>query len=99
MSLAGCQIKPIDVNSHLQKSLKVFDKKSADQIWSKKDRGWKVPCLMPIRVKLSSEMNDKLKLQAENRKYYPTRLYLVYEILGFLYFIKIIYLVLCFVWE
>ena len=36
MSLAGCQINPIDVNFHLQKS---FDKNSADKIWSKKDKG------------------------------------------------------------
>ena len=41
MSLAGCQINPIDVNFH-----------SADKVWSKNDRGWKVPCLMPIRVKV-----------------------------------------------
>ena len=27
--LAGCQIKPIDVNFHLQKSLEIFDKNSA----------------------------------------------------------------------
>ena len=26
MSLAGCQINPIDVNFHLQKSLEIFDK-------------------------------------------------------------------------
>ena len=39
MSLAGCQINPIDVNFHLQKSLEIFDKKSADKIWSKKDKG------------------------------------------------------------
>ena len=51
MSLSGCQINPIDVNFHLQKSLEIFDKNSADKIWSKKDRGWKVPSLMPIRVK------------------------------------------------
>ena len=51
MSLAGCQINPIDVNFHLQKSLEIFDKDSADKIWSKKDKGWKVPSLMPIRVK------------------------------------------------
>ena len=25
-------------------------KKSAEKIWSKKEKGWKVPCLMPIRV-------------------------------------------------
>ena len=35
MSLAGCQINPIDV----QKSLEIFDKNSADKIWSKKDKG------------------------------------------------------------
>ena len=34
MSFAGCQINPIDVNFHLQKSLEIFDK-----IWSKKDKG------------------------------------------------------------
>ena len=39
MSLAGCQINLIDVNFHLQKSLEIFDKKSADKIWSKKDKG------------------------------------------------------------
>jgi hypothetical protein len=36
MSLAPCQINPIDVNFHIQK---VFEKKSADKIWSKKDKG------------------------------------------------------------
>ena len=39
MSLAGCQINTIDVNFHLQKSLEIFDKKSADKICSKKDNG------------------------------------------------------------
>ena len=39
MSLAGCQINPIDVNFHLQKSLKTFDKNSADKTWYKKDKG------------------------------------------------------------
>ena len=29
MSLAGCQINPIDVNFYLQKSLEIFDKNSA----------------------------------------------------------------------
>ena len=37
MSLAGCQIKPIDANFTLQKSLEIFDKNSADKNWSKKD--------------------------------------------------------------
>ena len=34
MSLAGCQINPIDVNFHLQKNVEIFDKNSADKIWS-----------------------------------------------------------------
>ena len=38
MSFSGCQINPIDVNFHPQKSLEIFDKKSADKIWSKKDK-------------------------------------------------------------
>ena len=38
MSLAGSQINPIDVNFHLQKSLEIFDKKSADKIWSKQEK-------------------------------------------------------------
>ena len=42
MSLAGCQINPIDVNFHLQNSLEIFDKNSADKIGSKKDKVWKV---------------------------------------------------------
>jgi hypothetical protein len=51
MSLAGCQINPIDVNFHLQKSLEKFDKNSADKIQSMKDKGIKVPSLIPIRDK------------------------------------------------
>ena len=39
MSLAGCEINPIDVNFHLQKSLEICDKNSAGTIWSKKDKG------------------------------------------------------------
>ena len=34
-----CQINLIDVNFHLQKSLEIFDKNSADKFWSKKDKG------------------------------------------------------------
>ena len=33
--MAGCQINLIDVNFHLQKSLEIFDKNSADKIQSK----------------------------------------------------------------
>ena len=32
LGTAGCQTNPIDDNIHLQKSLKFFDKKSADKI-------------------------------------------------------------------
>ena len=39
MSLAGCQINLIDVNFHLEKSLEIFDKKSADKVWSNKGQG------------------------------------------------------------
>ena len=39
MSLSGCQINPIDVSFHLQKSFDFFGKNSADEVWSKKDRG------------------------------------------------------------
>ena len=31
MCLAGFQINPIDVNFHLQKSLEIFDKNSAEE--------------------------------------------------------------------
>ena len=39
MSLAGCQINPIDVNFHLQKSLEIFDKDSADKNLIQKGQG------------------------------------------------------------
>ena len=64
MNLAGCQINPIDVNFCLQKSLEIFDKISADKIWSKKDKEIKVSPLMPIRVKRHPNMtfNGWIKL-------------------------------------
>ena len=51
MSLAGCQIIPIDLNFYLQKCLEIFDKNSADKIQSKNYKEVNPPCLMPIRVK------------------------------------------------
>ena len=42
-------IRLIDVIFHLQKSLEIFDKQSVDKIWSKKNKGWKMPSLMTIR--------------------------------------------------
>ena len=50
MSWAGCQNKPIDFYFHLQKSLEIFEKKSADKIRSNKDIQVKVPCPVPNRV-------------------------------------------------
>ena len=38
MSMEGFQINPIDVSFHLKKSMEIFDKKSADKIWSKNDK-------------------------------------------------------------
>ena len=39
MSWAGCQNNQLISIFHLQKSLDIFDKISADKIWSKKDKG------------------------------------------------------------
>ena len=58
MSLKGCQNNPIYVNFHLQKSLEIFDNNSADKIQSKKDKGIKVPFLIPIRVKTYASYNE-----------------------------------------
>ena len=41
MSKAGCQINPINVNFHLQKSLEIFDTASADKIQSQNYKGGK----------------------------------------------------------
>ena len=41
MSLAGCQIIPIDLNFQLQICLEIFDKNSADKIQSKNYKGCK----------------------------------------------------------
>ena len=53
MRLARCQINPIVVNFHLQKSLEIYDENTADKIASKMVKEIKVAHLMPIRVKLS----------------------------------------------
>ena len=41
MSLAGCQINPIDVNFHLKKRLEIFDTNAADKIQSQNYKGGK----------------------------------------------------------
>jgi len=47
MSLAGCQINPIDVNFYLHISLEIFDKNSADKI--QKGQGDKNSCQLVLR--------------------------------------------------
>ena len=42
MIFAGCQINPINVNFHLQKSLEIFDTNSADKIQSRNYKGDKI---------------------------------------------------------
>ena len=51
MGWTGCQNNPIYLNFHLQKSLEIFEKNSADKIWSNKDIKVKVPCPVLDKVK------------------------------------------------
>ena len=51
MSFAGCQINSIDVNFYFKNRLEIFDKDSADKIWSKKGKEIKVSHLIPVRKK------------------------------------------------
>ena len=54
MTSAGCQNNPINLNFNLQKSLEIFEKNSADKIWSNKNIKVKVPCPVPDRVNTKS---------------------------------------------
>ena len=73
MSWAGCQNNPIYLNFYLQKSLEIFEKNSADKIWSNKDIGVKMPCPVSDRVKkgttLWSRFNivNKIRNQTETQ--------------------------------
>ena len=49
--MQGVKLARFDNNFHLQNFLEIFDKDSANKIWSKKDKEIKVSPLMPIRVK------------------------------------------------
>ena len=51
MSWEASQNNPIYFNFHFKKSFEIFEKKSADKIWSNKNIRVKVPCPMPDRVK------------------------------------------------
>ena len=53
MSLAGCQINPIDVNFHLQKSLEIFDRNSAGKMSSKKDK--EIKCQLGLSIDLTKK--------------------------------------------
>ena len=44
-------MNPIDDNF-------LFKKKSADKVWQKRTRGWKVPFLVAIRVKVRKRSNS-----------------------------------------
>ena len=63
--MTGYQIKLIDINFNLQKSLEILGKKSADKIQSKKIKGLKVPSLMTIRVKNVCSSNTKWNLKTQ----------------------------------
>jgi hypothetical protein len=41
------------LNFHIQKSLEIFDTSATEKSNAKITRGVKVPCLMPIRVKIT----------------------------------------------
>ena len=58
MSWAGCQNNSIDLNFYLQKSLEIFEKNSADKIWSNKDIKVKVPCPVLDRVKALANFHN-----------------------------------------
>ena len=51
MSLAVCQINPINVNFHLQKSLEIFDTNPADEIQSQNYKDGKNALPHDLRVK------------------------------------------------
>ena len=65
MSLAGCQINPIDVNFYLQKVWKFLIQIQLTKSNPKITRGVKVPCLMPIRVKESVPLFSLSSQKAE----------------------------------
>ena len=50
MSLAGCQIIPIDLNFYLQKCLEIFDKNSADKIQSKNYKVGNASCQLGLMM-------------------------------------------------
>ena len=58
MSLEGCQIIPIDVNFHLQKSLKFSIKIQLTKYDPKNNKDWKVSPLMSIRDKYLDQLSE-----------------------------------------
>ena len=63
MSLGGCQINPIDVNFTSKKVWKFLIKTQLTKD-PKRTGGWKVPFLMPIRVKANIRVRSRFEFQA-----------------------------------
>ena len=60
MSFAECQISPIDVHFHLQRSLEIFDKNSADKVLFKNHKEIKLSPLIPIWVSTTLAQDSDL---------------------------------------
>ena len=63
-------MNPIDVDFHLQKNLEMFDKDSADKIWTKKDRSEKCPtsCQLELKVRQSRNVFFKQMILPKNER-------------------------------
>ena len=60
MSFKGCQINLIDFNFHLQKSLEIFHKNSADEIWSKNHKE-----MIKVSYTQENQMNQTLLIKVD----------------------------------
>ena len=75
MSLAGCQVNPIDFNFYSKKVWKFLMQIPLTKSNSKITRGVKVPCLMPIRVKQCGMALTKISLDTKTGFYDMFRLW------------------------
>ena len=92
------QINPNDVNFHRQKSLEIFEKNSADKIWTNKDKGIKMslpprqigltpPRYLTFRCPWSAESWPRLLLfTTKSRSHYSMGSMFVFLVLSFLPF-------------
>ena len=51
----------ISTNFHLPETLQIFEKKSADKIWSNKDKGIKISCPVPEKWMIDDYQISRLK--------------------------------------